>query len=142
MVIAVCVSRMHDTYLLYNKHLCDIYVMYMHTYILQSDPKLFIYAQVIFLIPWFIYVIYLASSGDTINVDATTSTGEAYAYRKFVYTENTKYAFIYMLFCWFWTSEFILAIGQLTIALAVVAFYFNRDKKKIGNLTVLWVSYI
>eukprot|EP00596_Hydrurales_sp_CCMP1899_P007026 CAMPEP_0119035114 /NCGR_PEP_ID=MMETSP1177-20130426/2080_1 /TAXON_ID=2985 /ORGANISM="Ochromonas sp, Strain CCMP1899" /LENGTH=377 /DNA_ID=CAMNT_0006993035 /DNA_START=379 /DNA_END=1509 /DNA_ORIENTATION=+ len=101
-------------------------------------PILQVLAMVVFLIPWFIYVIYLASSGDTINVDATTSTGEAYTYRKFVYTENTKYAFIYMLFCWFWTSEFILAIGQLTVALAVVAFYFNRDKKKIGNLTVVW----
>ena len=43
-----------------------------------------------------------------------------------------------MLFCWFWTSEFIIAMGQLTIALSLVAWYFTRDKGKIGNVTVYW----
>ena len=57
---------------------------------------------------------------------------------QFVYTENTQYTFIYLLFCWFWTSEFIIAMGQLTIALSLVAWYFTRDKSKIGNATVIW----
>ena len=94
----------------------------------------------IFLVPWFIYVIYLASSGTTVNVTAQTPNGLTYSYKQFVYTENTKYAFLYLLFCWFWTSEFIIAIGQLTIALSVVAWYFTHDKKKIGSGTVMWVS--
>ena len=103
-------------------------------------PIVQVIAMCIFLVPWFIYVIYLASSGTTVNVTAQTPNGLTYSYKQFVYTENTKYAFLYLLFCWFWTSEFIIAIGQLTIALSVVAWYFTHDKKKIGSGTVMWVS--
>ena len=62
----------------------------------------------------------------------------SYRHPQFVYTQNTQYTFIYMLFCWFWTSEFIIAMGQLSIALSLVAWYFTRDKGKIGNATVFW----
>ena len=99
-------------------------------------------ALCVFLVPWFIYVIYLASSGTTVNVSATTSTGISYSYKQFVYTDNTKYAFIFMLFVWFWTSEFIVAIGQLTISLSVVSWYFTKEKKRIGSGTVCWVRMI
>ena len=47
-----------------------------------------------------------------------------------------------MLFVWFWTSEFIVAIGQLTISLSVVSWYFTKEKKKIGSGTVCWVRVI
>lgn len=88
---------------------------------------------VIFLIPWFIYMLYLASSGE-VREDPITG------YRTFEYDTNTKYAFLYMLFCWFWTSEFLIACGQLIIALAISAWYFCRDKSKIGNVTVIWAT--
>ena len=32
----------------------------------------------------------------------------------------------------------MIAIGQLTIALAVVGWYFTREKEKIANSTVYW----
>jgi Plasma-membrane choline transporter len=102
-------------------------------------PILQVLALCSFLVPWFIYVIFLASSGTTVTATATTSAGLTYTYRHFVYTENTKYAFLYMLFVWFWTSEFIVAVGQLTIALSLVAWYFTKEKKQIGNGTVFWV---
>lgn len=75
-----------------------------------------------------------------IYTQGTTSTGQTYTYRQFNYTKNTKYTFIYMLFCWFWTSEFITAIGQIAIALSFVSWYFTRNKNKVGSGTVLWVS--
>ena len=63
-----------------------------------------------------------------------------YTYREFTYTTNTKYAFLYMIFCYFWTSEFILAFGQLVVALSFTGWYFVRDKSTVGNGTVYWVS--
>lgn len=40
-----------------------------------------------------------------------------------------------MLFVWFWTSQFIVAVGQIVIALTVSVWYFTRDRKQIGNST-------
>ena len=97
----------------------------------------------LFIIPWIIYVLFLASSGEMTTMVASYETDDgatvSYSYREFSYTTNTKYAFLYMIFCYFWTSEFILAFGQLCIAMAFTGWYFTRDKGNIGNHTVLWV---
>jgi choline transporter-like protein 2/4/5 len=96
----------------------------------------------IFLVPWCIYVLYLASSGDISNATGSYITGLGtsveYQYREFTFDQNTKFAFLYMLFIYFWTSEFIVAVGQLIIALSIVAWYFNRDKKSVNNKTAIW----
>lgn len=94
-----------------------------------------------FMVPWIIYVIYLASSGEittTLGTYYVGTTEYTYYYKEYSYASNTKYAFIFMLFCWFWTSEFIIAVGQLVIALSLVAWYFTHEKKSIGNGTVIW----
>ncbi|KAJ1388996.1 choline transporter-like protein, partial [Ochromonadaceae sp. CCMP2298] len=97
---------------------------------------------VIFLCPWFIYNLYLASSGD---IEIHTAEYEyegvtsSYSYRTFEYKPNTRYAFLFMLFSFFWPSEFILAVGQLVVALSFTAWYFTRDKRSITSATVWWV---
>ena len=55
-----------------------------------------------------------------------------------VYDETTFKAGWYMIFVYFWSSEFIIALGQIILALAVSTWYFTRDKGKIGNSTVIW----
>lgn len=94
-------------------------------------------AIVIFLVPWVIYSLYLASSG-SIEVHEVESGGVTTTYRTMNYDTNQRYAFLYLLFCWYWTSEFILAIGQIVSALSISAWFFTRDKKSEGNATVLW----
>lgn len=94
-------------------------------------------ALLIFLIPWTIYVIYLGSSGEQRQVQVSDND-DTLTYREMHYDENTRYAFLYMLFAYFWTSQFIVAMGQLVIALSISAFYFTRDKKSEGNRTVYW----
>jgi len=111
--------------------------------ILILTPIFQVIAITIFLVPWIIYVIFLASSGEMVNhtgsaVDATTGLSESYSYRTFEYTTNTKYAFLYMLFCWFWTSEFVVACGQLVISLALSDWYFTQDKTTVGNQSAFW----
>ena len=106
--------------------------------ILILMPVAQVFGVALFLIPWFIYMIYLASSGDMVThpvdlflthpidllitrclltvdayvtqqpylqvtMTATNAIGQPYSYRQFVYTKNTQYTFIFMLFCWFWT---------------------------------------
>jgi choline transporter-like protein 2/4/5 len=41
---------------------------------------------------------------------------------------------------WFWTSQFIIAIGQLIIALSITCWYFTRDKGDIGTGTPIWAA--
>jgi hypothetical protein len=96
-------------------------------------------AIVIFLVPWVIYSLYLASSG-SIEVHEVESGGVSTTYRTMNYDANQRYAFLYLLFCWYWTSEFILAVGQIVSALSIGAWFFTRDKKTEGNATVFWVS--
>ena len=105
-------------------------------------PLVQVFALCLFMVPWIIYVVYLASSGEMVNHQSTYAyqgVTYTYTYRQYEYTENTKYAFLYMLFSYFWTSEFIVACGQLVIALAFADWYFTRDKSTIGNGSVLWV---
>ena len=47
-----------------------------------------------------------------------------------------------MLFTYFWTSEFLVACGQLVLALAIACWYFTRDKTKCGNGTVMWAARV
>jgi len=94
----------------------------------------------IFLVPWTFYVIYLASSGEMKTYTSSyTNNGVTYnySYREFEYTQNSKFAFLFLLFCWFWTSEFIIAVGQLITALSFSTWYFTRDKSTIGPTTVI-----
>lgn len=92
----------------------------------------------IFLIPWTIYVLYVASSGDVVVHES--SLNPDVKYRSFEYDRNTQYAFLYLLFTYYWTSEFIIALGQLTIAAAFAGWYFTREKSMLMNSTVYWVS--
>jgi choline transporter-like protein 2/4/5 len=96
-------------------------------------PIVQITALVIFIMPWFFYCLYLASAGKMKVRDG----GAAGDYREFVYTDNQYYAGWYMVFIYYWTSEFIVAIGQLVVAMAVSTWYFTRDKSSIGNTTVV-----
>jgi len=92
-------------------------------------PILQVLALIIFVIPWFIYCLYLGSSGEMETVGGA---------RQMVYDDTTFKAGWYMIFVYYWSSEFIIAIGQIIIALAVSTWYFTRDKAKIGSQTVIW----
>jgi len=85
-----------------------------------------------FLVPWTIYVLYLASSGK-----AVVSNYQGFPVKTFVFSDNMRYAGIYLLFCWFWTSQHVIAVGQIVVAMAISHWYFTMDKKQIGSLTVL-----
>ena len=120
-------------------------------------------AMIAFSCVWFVYMVYLGTSGQTVKVTITENTCDSYcAYsgnaccddlscdingvgcmdynrtaKEFVWSENSTKAYWYLLFCYFWTTEFIMAIGQLVVAMSVCFWYFERDKSKIGSSMVL-----
>lgn len=139
-----------------------------------------------FCIPWGVFMVYLASSGeveaqcicaygdifrrldedsnmtmiDNVTfIDDGNSTNAAggdfelieddfecddgcYVYKSFSYSTNTKYAGLFMLFAWFWTSQFIVAVGQLVVAMSISMWYFTREKKAVGNWTFFRAMFI
>lgn len=94
--------------------------------VLIAYPILPMLGFILFLIPWIIYLIYLASSGEIttecmclgsngfsqsnrlLDLDDGCDNG-CYSYRSFEYASNTKYAALYLLFTFFWTTQFITA---------------------------------
>lgn len=63
-------------------------------------PLLQLIGIVLFLLPCGAYAIYLASSGDI-----TTKETAGVAYKTFQYNDNIRYACLYILFSFFWTSQ-------------------------------------
>ena len=64
-------------------------------------------------------------------------------HKELIYNSNTKYAALYVIFSpWFWTSQFIVAVGQLVVALSISLWYFNRSRNLVKNSTffrALWL---
>jgi choline transporter-like protein 2/4/5 len=94
----------------------------------------------LFTIPWLFFLVYMAAMG---NITTATSSFQAgimtidYAYKEFNYDKQQQDLAWFYLFGYFWTSEFIIALGQIITAMALCCYYFTRDKSRIGNCTVL-----
>jgi len=106
-------------------------------------PVLLVIGLMLFLLPWVIYVLYLASSGSSETITGSQWVDNieiSYSYQTYKFADVTKYIFIYMVFILFWTSEFILACGQIMMALCFSSWYFTRNKKEtlLGNEIVSW----
>ena len=71
------------------------------------------------------------------NAEDNFCEAGCFMYKELSFANNTKYAGLYMIFVWFWTSQFIISLGQLVVALSVSIWYFTRDRKNIGNSTFI-----
>jgi len=97
----------------------------------------------LFLVPWSFYSINVASMGhfeartfQGLSVNPTAVNRPNITVQRFQYgAGSTEYAW-YMLFVLLWTAQFIIAVGQITLALAVSTWYFTRDKGGIGSGTL------
>jgi len=92
---------------------------------------------VVFLVPWTFYSVYVASVGKwkTETYSSLTNSFTAVDVKRFQYGSGAEGFAWYLLFVLFWTGEFIVAIGQITQALAVARWYFTRDKSTVSSLT-------
>ncbi|KAH8071809.1 choline transmembrane transporter [Aureococcus anophagefferens] len=79
--------------------------------------------------------LYFARSASCGSARSTRSTTASISYKEFSYSREQHYAALYLLFVWFWTSEFVAALGQLVVAVAVVRWYFSRNKLDAAVVT-------
>lgn len=92
-------------------------------------------AFVVFTLTFCFYGLHLASLGE-IRVNSFTIPpvfGDSIEipYRTYHFDDFTTYAAWAMLFCFFWTANFIIAAGDMIVALAIAKWYFTRDKRKM-----------
>jgi choline transporter-like protein 2/4/5 len=90
---------------------------------------------------WGYYCMYIASLGDI-----TTVVEQKYnpyfkitvhtTYKEVAYSPEVKEMGWFMLFMYFWTTQFVIALGSLVTAMCICCWYFTREKKKVGNTTV------
>jgi len=84
------------------------------------------------------YGAYLASMG-TINVKEfpiDIDSGAEIAVRTYDFDGMVEFMAWFLLFSAFWTSNFIVAIGDLVVAMCVSRWYFHKDKRRVGNCVV------
>jgi choline transporter-like protein 2/4/5 len=93
---------------------------------------------VLFMLAFVVYGIYLASLGTLettefpLNLQGLTITVRSYNFADWV----TRAAW-YLLFCLYWTANFIVAAGDMMVAMSIAKWYFTRNKRKTGNSTVI-----
>ena len=99
-------------------------------WLLTAFPVLQCAGLLCFMVPWLVYAFYLASSA-TIETQevAFGDDGMTVTTKSFAYSQDQKYAALYLLFCFFWSSEFIVALGQIVVALAVSTWYFTKPRR-------------
>ncbi|KAJ3006370.1 hypothetical protein HKX48_000155 [Thoreauomyces humboldtii] len=83
----------------------------------------------------------LATSGSAIATAVTSDVNsgltEANTGRSYSSDHTLQYLQIYFTFGFLWTYNFIVAIGQCTVAGAIATWYWARDKKHLPRLPVL-----
>lgn len=120
----------------------------------------------VFLIPFVYYAIHLASLGEITTEEFAVgpeltgvSDGQTeISFRVFEFDDVTEYMGWFLLFCLFWTGNFIIAMGdvsnlnlihhfttltlvcfifKMVVAVSVSKWYFTKNKWKIGSWTVI-----
>jgi hypothetical protein len=102
-------------------------------------PLLQAIAFFMFLAVFLFYAVNLASMGEisTREIPLDVEGSKEVSYRVYTFDDRLRYSAWYLVFCLFWTSNFITAVGDMIVAIAVSKWYFTRDKKKVGHFVVL-----
>mmetsp|Transcript_2005 Transcript_2005/g.4354 ORF Transcript_2005/g.4354 Transcript_2005/m.4354 type:complete len:665 (+) Transcript_2005:178-2172(+) len=77
---------------------------------------------------WAYITMLLASTGNPVEKSAS-AFGQSISFTTYQFDQSTKYWFWFLLFSFFWTSEFILAIGEITLSLCFSKWYFTEDRQ-------------
>lgn len=87
---------------------------------------------------WGYYAVHLASMGEIgtrsfqLDFQGTEVTIRVFEFDDFIETCGW-----YMLFSFLWTGAFVLAVGNMSVSLAVARWYFTREKRRVNSYYVL-----
>lgn len=107
---------------------------------IMTVPILQATGLIAFLVIWTVYGVYLASLGKIVTQEFPLNlSGLTISVRTWEFDDFTENCGWYLLFCLFWTGNFIVAVGDMVMAMCVAKWYFTRDKSEINSGTV-WGS--
>uniref|UniRef100_A0A6V2WBV2 Choline transporter-like protein n=1 Tax=Heterosigma akashiwo TaxID=2829 RepID=A0A6V2WBV2_HETAK len=89
-------------------------------------PLVKVVGFLLFLLPWLYYAVYTASLGSF----STYTTSSGYSVKSWSFSSDVEYRLWFLLFCFFWTTQFIIAVGQLVVAMSVGKWYFTHASGK------------
>ncbi|KAJ8614581.1 hypothetical protein CTAYLR_004955 [Chrysophaeum taylorii] len=92
--------------------------------------------MVVAIILLFVSFIYVATGGKKKQINSDHHGELPMPYHTYHITNSQFYTLWFLLFCSFWTMEFIDATCQLVLATAGATWYFTRDKSSISIQTV------
>ena len=94
---------------------------------------------IVFWAVWSYYAVHLASLGEITTRDLPVGVdGTEIAVRQFEFNDELVVRCgWFMLFCLFWTAGFIVAVGDMVVAMAVSKWYFTPNKSTVSSLTVV-----
>jgi hypothetical protein len=90
-----------------------------NTFSIFSVPFVFFFFIAVWVTFWIFSAVYVYSVGDIEKVDG-------YPVANIVWSDTTRYVWIYHLFGLFWISAFIIGCSQFIIAATVGLWYFNQ----------------
>lgn len=99
-------------------------------------PTLQCVALALFTLCWIFFAASVASIG-TVITDSVELHNVTISYRTIQYDREEKITGWYFIFCYFWTAQFITALGEIIVATAVAKWYFTRDRYRVGSWTVI-----
>ncbi|KAJ1218310.1 hypothetical protein NDU88_005893 [Pleurodeles waltl] len=103
--------------------------VFIHLPLLVFQPFWTFLALILFWVYWIMVLLLLGTAGDPVRNDQ--------GYVEFKVAGPLQYMWWYHLVGLVWISEFILACQQMTIAGAVVTYYFTRDKSHLPFTPIL-----
>ncbi|KAM6924236.1 choline transporter-like protein 1 [Xenentodon cancila] len=104
--------------------------VFIHLPLLALQPFVTFFALLLFWIYWILVLLFLGTTG---NAEQNEETGLI----EFRLTGPLQYLPWYHAVGLVWISEFILACQQMTVAGAVVTYYFTRDKNRLPVTPIL-----
>ncbi|KAM8908526.1 choline transporter-like protein 1 isoform 4-T4 [Spinachia spinachia] len=104
--------------------------VFIHLPLLALQPFVTFFALLLFWIYWILVLLFLGTSGNSVQNEETGLT-------EFRLTGPLQYLTWYHAVGLVWITEFILACQQMTVAGAVVTYYFTRDKNRLPVTPIL-----
>jgi len=105
-------------------------------------PLLQIVGYAALLFPWATFVLHLASIGEPTSKTTELFGAFDVSYTVFEYSDFVVYTFWFMVFVLFWTSEFIVAMGQITLSICFSKWYFTIEKNLSSQVSVLGTTCV
>uniref|UniRef100_A0A3Q3W1J7 Choline transporter-like protein n=1 Tax=Mola mola TaxID=94237 RepID=A0A3Q3W1J7_MOLML len=104
--------------------------VFIHLPLLTLQPFVTFLALLLFWIYWILVLLFLGTTGNPVQNEETSLT-------EFRLTGPLQYLTWYHTVGLVWITEFILACQQMTVAGAVVTYYFTRDKNRLPVTPIL-----